>query len=369
MTRKGWLAEFATSAKGTDRFSDNDDHAALLAVGLMGEAGSILSELKKEKREREAYPAYRRKMEEEIGDFLWYFVRLVSVLDQALLNELEVASGPDLQQEGSRSLSVFLDLGHAVGEVLAGVKKSVSAAEVRPMLRRVWGALHAVARQAQIVLQDAAIGNTRKIESRWPEDRIYSALFDEGFPEEEQLPRNLEVEFRERTRGEQKVVILRCNSINFGDWITDNILDPDGYRYHDVFHFSHAVHLGWSPVVRALLRCKRKSSERIDEAEDGARAVILEEAIAAIVFSRAKQLKFFEGLNHVDYDLLKTVQEFIDGYEVETVPLWQWEEAILDGYRAFRQLRENQGGRVRLDIREHRISYTPHCVPSARALQ
>ena len=68
MTKKGWLTEFATSAERTDRFLGNDDHPALLAAGLMGEAGSILSELKKEKREREAYPAYRRKMEEEIGD-------------------------------------------------------------------------------------------------------------------------------------------------------------------------------------------------------------------------------------------------------------------------------------------------------------
>lgn len=355
--KKSWLTEFVISAEGTDRFLGNDDHVSLLAVGLMGEAGSILSELKKEKREREAYPAYRRKMEEEIGDFLWYFVRLVSVLDKALLSELEVSPRGDRQQECS--LPVFLDFGHAVGEVLAGVKEGVSPAEERSLLRRVWGTLNAVARQAEIVLQDAAIGNTRKIESRWPKNRVYSALFDEDFPEEEQLPRHLEVEFRERTGGEQKVVFLRCNGINFGDRITDNILDPDGYRYHDIFHFSHAVHLGWSPVVRALLRSKRKSRERIDEAEDGARAVILEEAIAAIVFSRAKQLKFFEGMGHIDFDLLKTVRESIIGYEVDTVPIWQWEAAIIDGYRVFRQLREKQGGRVELDLKKHRLNYSP----------
>src|SRR5205807_1656629 len=139
---------------------------------------------------------------------------------------------------------------------------------------------------------------------------------DEGFPEEEQLPRNLEVEFREKARGGQKVVLLRCNGINFGDRLTDNILDPDGYRYHDIFHFANAVHLGWSPIVRAVLHCKRKSSEKIDEAEDGARAGILEEAIAAIVFSRAKQLRFFQGLDHLDYDLLKMVRELVAGFEV-----------------------------------------------------
>ena len=56
----------------------------------------------------------------------------------------------------------------------------------------------------------------------------------------EQLPRNLDIEFRERARGEQKIVLLRCNGINLGDRLTDNILDPDGYRYHDIFHFAHA---------------------------------------------------------------------------------------------------------------------------------
>ncbi len=357
MTSKGWLADFATSAERTDHLSGKSDHLALLAAGLMGETGSILTELKKEEREREAYPAYRRKMEEEIGDFLWYFVRLVTVLDVGLLNELEVPSDLDLQQKGSSSLPVFLDLGHAVGEVLAEVRRGVSPEEARPVLRRVWGVFLVVASKTQIALQGAAISNTRKIESRWPADRAYSALFDEGFPEEEQLPRNLDVEFRESARGKQKVVILRCNGINFGDRLTDNILDPDGYRYHDTFHFANAVHLGWSPVVRALLRCKRKSSEKIDEAEDGARAGIIEEAVSAIVFSRAKQLKFFQGLDHLDYNLLKTIQEFISGYEVEKVPLWQWEAAILDGYRVFRQLRDNQGGRVHLNLREHQISY------------
>ncbi len=227
------------------------------------------------------------------------------------------------------------------------------------MLRCVWEILHTIARETGIVLQDAAVANTGKIESRWPIDRVYSPLFDEGFPEEEQLPRNLELAFVERARGEHSVVSLRCNGINVGDRVTDNIEDPDGYRYHDVFHFAHAVYLGWSPVVRALLRCKRKSRPEIDENQDGARAGVLEEAVAAIVFRRAKQLKFFQGIDHVDFDLLKLIGEFVHGYEVERVPLWQWETAVLEGYRVFRELRRNRGGRLRLDLQQRRLQYLP----------
>ncbi|EQD38965.1 pyrophosphatase, partial [mine drainage metagenome] len=83
------------------------------------------------------------------------------------------------------------------------------------------------------------------------------------------------------------------------------------------------------------------------------------EAVAAIVFNRAKQLKFFEGLDHVDWDLLKTVEEFVEGFEVATVPLWQWEAAILDGYRVFRALRDGGGGGVTLDLVNHQLVYVP----------
>ena len=52
-----------------------------------------------------------------------------------------------------------------------------------------------------------------------------SRPFDDNVLEEEQLPRALQIEFRERVRGTQKTVILRCNGINFGDRLTDNIAD------------------------------------------------------------------------------------------------------------------------------------------------
>ncbi|NKC15088.1 MAG: hypothetical protein GKR94_23725 [Gammaproteobacteria bacterium] len=150
---------------------------------------------------------------------------------------------------------------------------------------------------------------------------------------------------------------MRCNGINFGDRLTDNIEDPDGYRFHDIFHFAYAVHLGWSPVIRALLKCKRKSAPALDEGQDGARAAIVEEAVSAVVFNRAKRLNFFDNLTHVDYDLLKTIQEFVAGFEVAAVPLWQWEKAILNGYEIFRKLLHNRGGSVQLDLNQRELTY------------
>ena len=353
-----WLLEFAAAAERTDRFAGKSDHVALLAAGLLGEAGSIIAELKKERRELNAYPVYRQRMLEEVGDFLWYYVRLVSVLTPGLLRELQGNQLPAEPISNGPRLSVFLKFGAAVGDVLRSISGGSGASEVGRLLRCIWDLLAQVSRDS-IPLHEAAENNKQKTASRWPQERMYRGLFDEELSEEEQLPRLLQIEFKERPRGEQKAIILRCNGINFGDRLTDNIEDPDDYRYHDIFHFAHVVHLGWSPVVRTLLRCKRKSRPDLDESQDGARASIIEEAVAAIVFSRAKQLKFFEGLDHVDLDLLKTVKEFVEGFEVADVPLWQWEAAILDGYRVFRLLRDGPGGHVTLDLVRRQLTFQP----------
>jgi len=367
-TEAPWLQEFAATAAKTDSFTGKPDHTALLAAGLIGEAGSVVSELKKARRERDAYPVYRERMVEEVGDFLWYFVRLVAVVAPDLLAEFQVPDRIVLPAADGPQLTAHLDFGASVGEVLAAISSS-NHADIATRLRRTWALLAVISNDADVCLRDAADRNTAKTRSRWPEEKRYAPLFDDDFPVEEQLPRRLHVEFLERSRGTQRAVILRCNDINFGDRLTDNIDDPDGYRFHDIFHFAYAVHLGWSPVVRALMRTKRKSNSTVDEAQDGARAGIIEEAVSAIVFSRAKQLKFFEGLDQVDLDLLKTVKEYAEGFEVESVPLWQWETAILDGYRVFRALCAGPGGRVTLDLSERRLTYASHAESDERAKQ
>lgn len=75
------------------------------------------------------------------------------------------------------------------------------------------------------------------------------------------------------------------------------------------------------------------------------------------MFSRAKETRFYDGIDQVDYDLLKTITEFVRGFEVQDVPLWQWEAAILNGYRVFRALRDDGGGTVTADLVNHDLSY------------
>lgn len=362
---KDWLRSFAAQAELSDQLRARENHTLLLAAGLYGEAGSILSELKKTQREGPAYPHYRQRLTEEFGDALWYFVRLVSKCDPELLGTLpHAARGAASTGNGIAS---SLRFGAAVGEVLRNVQEG-PVSELRTSLQLVWAQPLGLAAEANVDLEGAASGNVVKVQSRWPAARKFAALFDENSPAEEQLPRTLTVEFHERRRGARIEVLLRYQGITIGDRLTDNIADPDGYRYHDVFHMAYAVFLGWSPVTRALLRCKRKSQPAVDENEDGARAGILEEAVSAVVFSRAKNMRYFEIATELDYDLLKTIQEIVRGYEVAQIPLWQWERAISEGFRVFRLLRANQGGTVSWSLPQRRFEWSPLTTIAAKII-
>ena len=66
-------------------------------------------------------------------------------------------------------------------------------------------------------------------------------------------------------------------------------------------------------------------------------------------FLMKKELDYFAGQKTVSFDLLKTVQQFVAGYEVEACPLSLWEIAILKGYEVYRQVKDNSGGIVTAD--------------------
>ena len=286
---------------------------------------------------------------------LWYLARLLKILaPQEWVNS--ICSRRPKVPKSEDVLAAAFSLGGAAGRVLETIQKKTNNEAVE-QLRGIWDSLVEIVDMLDLEIREIAEGNINKILDRWPDEKGLAPFFDDEFAEEEQLPRKLMVEFRRTTIGEKELILLRCNELNFGDRLTDNIDDPDFYRFHDVFHFAYVVFLGWSPVTRHLLRCKRKSDRMLDENQDGARARIVEEAISAIVFSRAKEMKFYERIDKVDYDLLKTIKGISRGYEVERIPLWQWETAILQGYRVFRQLRDNNGGKVSVDMLNRELSF------------
>lgn len=363
------LDEYQSRAIRTDR-TRTGAGLDLAVLGLFGETGSLLSETKKKQRDARSYLGYEASVVEEMGDVLWY---MAAVAGHAGLRLSEIAGrrmGEDasptfaaLQPQRSLPLEVptaafertLLRLAGDVGRLAALAGRGDLAAEpaLPNLLVSVFDALAAAADEAGVTLEQAAVRNLAKAEDRWPTDRTVPPLFDDAFPPEERLPRSLTVDIFERIGGNDKrYVVQRCNGVFIGDRLTDNIMKPDDYRFHDAFHYAYAAVLGWSPVTRALFRLKRKSEVRVDEGEDGARAILIEEGVATFVFGEAKRLDFFEGQRRGDlgFSFLRSVRQFVRGYEVDACPLWLWEEAILAGNEAFRFLREKRRGRLQLDL-------------------
>lgn len=262
-------------------------------LGLAGEVGELLSEHKKHLRDGTAHILYQERIREELGDLLWY-----------------VAS---------------------------------------------------VAAMSGLELSDVAATNLAKIKERWgawaQSGEIPRPLYDEGFPSEERFPLKFTVSLTETIEGNHVRVLMKWEGKQLGDELTDNAYEDDGYRYHDVFHLSYAAVLGWSPVIRKQLGRKRRSNAQVDEVEDGGRAAVIEEAVAALAFSYAKEHAFLEGVTQIDYRLLKTLQAVTAHLEVGNASLGDWERAVIISFNAWRQVLINRGGSLTVNLLERTLVY------------
>jgi NTP pyrophosphatase (non-canonical NTP hydrolase) len=368
------LASDKSSAPGTGGIG-------FLLLGLYGEVGSVLSEFKKRQRDKNAYVAYKFSALEELGDVLWYSaaiahafgVELSRVATLAANLEAVTPSEPashaigtfrELQPQGRLFLGPIaapgvqlrlVALGARTAELLA-LQGSEDAYRVT-QLARVFRALVDAAEDADASLEEAALRNLMKTHGRWPKVRNWGQLYDDERDEDERFPRSIEVIFKEKTVQGRKFVIQKIRGVNIGDRLSDNSKVADDYRFHDVFHLAFAAILGWSPVLRALLKLKRKSDDELDEQQDGARAIIAEEGISNWIFSHGIRHASFETVDSLDFSLLKTIRDMVQGYEVQDRPLWMWEHAILEGFRVFRELKEYRGGVVMADLASRSLTY------------
>jgi hypothetical protein len=111
--------------------------------------------------------------------------------------------------------------------------------------------------------------------------------------------------------------------------------------------------------MRSLMKRKRKGDTQVDEVEDGARAKVVEEAISAIVYDYARKHDYLEGVQTLDYPLLKTIQGLVSDREVRACSLDEWQTAIFAGYRVWRQVRHNRGGIVVGDLIQRTLGFRP----------
>lgn len=383
------VGKYMLKARESMRFSDDADSLQFIRFGYFGEIGGLLSAVKKAGRDS-LKAADSQIAAEELGDALWYLTiaaHLLKITADALgaqcilvlraeFGESKKAPGPPITfrqidgliesqrdedtiprptQLGKLALSagVLAEMSHASLDALAAPSREAYFGKLLSELAKTCASFN-------LSLEDIAQGNLEKTASRWPSTKTRDfPLFDDGFPEHEQFEREFMIEFIERGEGLNRHVVQRLNGVYIGDRLTDNSNESDDYRFHDVFHLAYVAHLGWSPVLRSLLKRKRKSNPAKDENDDGARAAIIEEGIATWIFDHAKKYGYYEGTEpgRLDYGLLKQIEGMVKGYEVEQCKLWQWELAILDGFKMFRELRAHRGGSVVVNITEGSLTF------------
>lgn len=295
------LRDYQQRAGETDVLAGDADILPLL--GLAGEVGQLIAEYKKRERDKTGYRAFADEVHEELGDILWYAAALARY------------NGFDLDEIAQSNLT-----------------------KARGLFR--------------------------------PPDRLPTQeRFDRDAPSDQQLPVQLTVTFVETEevteRGEtlQRVRMFRGDQ-PVGDPLDDNSEHSDDYRYHDVFHLAHMAVLGWSPVMRRLLHCKRSVAPSVDRVQDGGRAAAIEEGLTAYVFTMAAEHSFFTSLAHVPPSVLKTCVKMTAHLEVAARSTADWHAAILAGYGVFQQVVENRGGVITADMTNRALSYDAPVAPT-----
>jgi NTP pyrophosphatase (non-canonical NTP hydrolase) len=419
-----------------------DEQCAIALYGLVGEIGSLVAAVKKkllgEGGEKANWDHPNDEITEELGDALWYCFSIAQIINDGYYDFLaagiaalrdEIGSGDARAEEIASSLdplkrSSFLEVaksfppttdytfddyqklafktartdGRVLLEVCLALMWQLGAELLRVTLPKSELALntHVADRSPDLVLGEIAwhlaavaslyhlslneVADANRVKVRFRSERgAHTPLHDEGRDLKEQFPRAFDVAF---VRVGPQKSRMYFDGKPLGDDLTDNFYSDDGYRFHDVIHLALIAHLGWSPVVRGLMRRKRNSrDDRVDEVEDGGRAKVVEELVIKAIHSEGDRqakasgrcivgapTRLFPNRSLINFKLLKTLRMYVDGLEVERNSFWEWEDAIFDGCDMFYQLSNEKQGTVHVDLVGRKLTFSPMVYPSIQGL-
>lgn len=427
------VSEYDTFVQKTDRTVGKSlaERKDIAIFGLAAEIGSVIAAIKKRLLAEDAETSWNVANDEivkELGDVIWYSFALARIVNDKKPINIFLHDVANLRREidgdGERAAKLrlvldpekrakFLDAAKAfprttrdmrfedyqkiafltartsdrvLVEVCLAVLSQLSAELLREKLPEIELELNtaiasrpindvlaaiawhvaALASTYRLPLNQIAEENKKKVSRRYDISEP-TLLHDTEFPLKEQFPRNFQVSFISIG---QNLCRMYINGRRLGDDLTNNAYADDGYRFHDVMHFANVAKLGWSPVLRKLMKLKRKSNPQIDEIEDGARATIVEEAIIKAIHSEGVRLatlrtlasdsaeqQLFLNRSEISNHFLDFIHNFVKGLEVEKNQLWEWEEAIVQGYAVFHQLREEGQGTISVDLEKRAIEF------------
>lgn len=318
------LGEFQRRALETKQYPlDKPEHASAAAFGLVQATGSIAQLFKKHLYKKLDLGPYRDFLRQELGDLLWYTAIVAGAFKL------------DLEDIAQRNLEITHNLYSTGEDSDASLRSFDDESTGCPATQRFPRRL--VFRFEEVC--EPGSGPTARI-------TILEAspnAFPDG-PEKE----------------DGKIVAGFKVGEQLGDDLTDNSQRPDGYRFHDAIHMGFLAVLGWSPILRRLLKLKRKYAPSIDENQDGARAAFAEEGLAHILARLAEKRQNFQAPESVDGITLEVFGEATAGLEVNDLPRWLWKNAISSAFVVLRQLDKAHGGYVIADLDKRSLTFREH---------
>lgn len=427
------IDEYASLAVRTDVARTRPAEQLDIALyGLAGEVGSLVSAVKKRllAAGRQSWNVPNEEIEEELGDALWYCFALAaasgigagflaadirnltveitsdevrSAKIRSVLGEKSwrtfVSDAPAFEADwlaGKASLDEYQRLAFLTSrtkddqlvEVCLAVLEQLTAELMRAklpelelelnkrlpdrsreaVLGEVAWHLAALASLYKLPLSKIAASNAGKLRRRFGRTEP-TPLPDRASPESERLPRVFDIAFVPVGPGRSRMYM---DGRRLGDDLTDNARTEDGYRFHDVMHLALAATLGWSPVLRKLMGRKRRSDPLTDEVEDGARAMIVEEAVINAIYAEGLRVAalspptsegsvpaFFANGADISFTFLKRISGLVYGLEAARNAWWEWEDAIVRGFDIFARLRNDGQGTVSIDVERRTLAFTP----------
>lgn len=437
------VADYNEFVRKTNQYASKprSERYAIALYGLVGEIGSLVAAVKKKLLAEGGETRWDQpndEIKEELGDALWYCYSLAQIINDGPFDILaadietlrhEIGGGDDRAQKIATTLdpeirAAFLEAaklfprtdkytfdvyqqlafktartdGRVLLDVCLAVLWQLGAELLRSTLPKIEIALNrnVADRLANIVLgeitwhlsamtslyhlslDEVVASNCEKVGFRSVRGE-HTPLHDDDRDQKEQFPRKFDIGFVRIGPGKSRMYF---SGKPLGADLTDNFYDDDGYRFHDVIHLALMAHLGWSPVVRDLMKRKRKSrDDRVDEVEDGGRAQVVEELVIKAIHSEGdKQAKtagrcivgiptrLFPDRSLINFKLLKTLRTYVDGLEVAKNTFWEWEDAIFEGCEMFFDLCVEKQGTVHVDLEDRKLTFSPTVSPSIQGI-
>lgn len=296
MDFKTYQAEAKKTDKNPKKDNQSNKEEIIPLLGLVGEAGTLLSEYKKKLRDGETYTGFDTAIKEELGDLLWYISNIATKFH---INLDEVAEN--------------------------NLKKIKS---------------YYTPRAQSNLLYDEKLPNNKQ---KFPREFYYHfKLKDQKY-----------IEILDLKNNNQKV----GDDLNDNSYDEDGYRYHD--IIHLVFMTKLGWSPVWRKLLIGKGTDKDLMTRRGDHnAEDSGRSQIIEEAIILSAYTCIKnQYNCFSKVTRIDFHLLKHIKALTKNLEVRDQNHYTWNQVLIEGFKLWHDLQENKGGIIEGNLNTREIKY------------